>query len=869
MSDPNLPSPNDPSKLAQTRLAEACQTKDTSVRLAWAITICEAILLGVFAIALADYWLMLPVWIRSSGGLIVASLAGIGIFRLVRFYRRPTRLKEAALDVEAQRPALGCEISTAAEYLSGERKIQHEYEPELVAALQAEAAKKLKESQVRYERKVVRPAVILAITLFALLTFVLAAPVALTALQRTALPFSKARYTNVEVKPGNIEVPVGRDVEITNLFTGRIPKDPRLHLQKEGVPEWQSVALTRSNDGAYIHALKNLRSDVTYRVTGNDAESDNYRITTYVPPEVKDLNIQLKYPDYTKLRPATQKSPDITAVRASMAQVRIQPSVELGKAKLRFSAMPDVPLQPAEDGSWIASVTVTKDTEYWIELADKKSHLGVNEKPYHIKALPDKPPKVEITEPGKDTRSTATNKIPLKISVADDFGVSEIKVIFHKLGSSEQVINAKRETEQNGEVMASADLELSQLGLHEYELVAYHVEASDNNTLDGPGIGKSPTYFVEITNEEAGECKSQTQGQKVNLLVIQKQVIADTTALAANAASEKFDELAARQRDATEFGRMYLTSISAGGAATEAATAEMGAAIKDMETAVGYLGKQKRADSIPPEENALAHLYQVIKLLPELENLPTTPQLAKEKPPQSPKVKVVLEAIKQKKKEQPDNQELEEALQEAKNLARAQSGLNAALRNQGDASGRGQGDQPGEGQSKNSSKNPNPGQGKSQGTGKGKGQGKGQGQGQGTAGENPKESSEEKAESLEPQKPAQLAEKENELSKEAAALAEKLKRLAGKDTRVGHNAGGNAGRASSKMAEAAKAVKQGGFGAAGENGFQGELAMRRVIDQLERILKNQPEPTDVANEDFPKEFEGLISEYLKKLSHVE
>jgi len=34
-------------------------------------------------------------------------------------------------------------------------------------------------------------------------------------------------------------------------------------------------------------------------------------------------------------------------------------------------------------------------------------------------------------------------------------------------------------------------------------------------------------------------------------------------------------------------------------------------------------------------------------------------------------------------------------------------------------------------------------------------------------------------------------------------------------------------------------------------------------------LKDQPVLTDVASEDFPKDYEGLISEYLKKLSYAE
>ena len=123
---------------------------------------------------------------------------------------------------------------------------------------------------------------------------------------------------------------------------------------------------------------------------------------------------------------------------------------------------------------------------------------------------------------------------------------------------------------------------LSALGLKEYELIAFHAEATDHNTLDGPGVGKSPVYFVEITNEEGKPCLSQGQGQKVNLLAIEKQIIADTTALAPQAKAEAFEALAARQKDAAEFGQMYLDALEGGGAPAPAVNA-MRAALTDYE----------------------------------------------------------------------------------------------------------------------------------------------------------------------------------------------------------------------------------------------------------------------------------------------
>jgi len=284
--------------------------------------------------------------------------------------------------------------------------------------------------------------------------------------------------------------------------------------------------------------------------------------------------------------------------------------------------------------------------------------------------------------------------------------------------------------------------------------------------------------------------------------------------------------------------------------------------LKDMDRAATRLQEKNRSEALPAEEGALAHLYQVLKLLPELENLPTQPRMANQQPPASPKLSVVLEAIKQRKKGESNNQEVEEALKEAQDLARAQSAFNSAMRSQPG------GDSPKASDKDSTQSASNSGM-SSQAGGDSPNASDKESKSNGNAA-NPGESqSSEAAQAGPAQSPQQLAENEMRLSAEAGQLAEKLRRLAGKNSRLGHNAGNNANRAASSMASAGQAMGQGNLGQAGEKGFEGEVALRGVISQLERFLKNQPEPSDIAHEDYPKAYEALISEYLKKLSHSE
>lgn len=679
------------SRFAKDRLREASRAKHGARLMVVVLGTAALALLLVLSVAMLDYWFMLVPPVRFGALGVLGALVIGGAYKIIKTLRQPTALKDAALDAEADKPDLGCELSTAAEYLAGERKATQQYEHELAAALEEKAAGHLKRMEVPYWKRPLRPALLLMGLLFVALVFGVMASGGFTAFLRAMIPWANASYTRVEVKPGDIEIPIGRDVEVKSVFTGRIPKEAKFQWQDEGKADWQFAALTRNERGEYTYPLKGVRTALRYRISGSDAVSPEFTVQPYTPAEVKEWNVGLLYPEYTGKARTTQNSPDMTVLRGTLASIEISPTTKLSRARLQFKDGPAVDLAPQQNGFWKTDLKISKDAEFTVELADEKGRPGASVNSYRIVALPDEIPAVEITEPGQDIRATATNTVPVKIRAMDDYGLQELKIVYHRLGGPEEVILAKRNGETNSEF--SAEISLSGLGLKDYELVAYHAVAVDNNVLDGPGIGKSDVFFIEITDQEGSEGpKSEGKGQNVNLLVIQKQIIADTTALAMNAPSEKLDDLAKRQKDAAEFARIYQQQMAAGG--TNEAAALMREAIADMEKALGALEQRQPRIALPPEEHALAKLYQVIKLMPELENLPTAPpppkKEEKEEEEKPPMLAVVLEEIKKKKEEQPDSKELEEALETAKRLQEEHASLSIGIQNRGNASGAGE-----------------------------------------------------------------------------------------------------------------------------------------------------------------------------------
>src|ERR1043165_8625163 len=477
---------NKHSEYTADRLENARRTKNRMRLLNCVIVLCAAVLAIIVVAALIDYWWLLSFTGRCIAlGLLVLA-AGIGATRFGRFLLHPINTKQVALEMEAQRPELGCVVSTAAEYLSSGRAPSEEYGPELVAALQEMAAKRLLLVETNYYRSAIYSGGAMAAGLAGLLVFVLCAPGSSVWLARVTQPWSNQTYTHMKVEQGDLEIPVGQDLELKSIFMGRQPKHPQLRWSELSNSQPHSVAMNREADGSYAYRLKSLRESVQYQIIGDDAISPKYHIKTYVPPQVSDFKVQVRYPEYTKLKPVEETEPNLSVLRASQLAFRITCSDGVTRARLRFANETTLPLVSNTKNLWTASLTPTNDLYYWIDLEDNVGHKSANDKPFHLKILPDQPPTVEIAEPGMDVRSEATNKVRLKISVSDDFGVEDVKLVFQKLNSPAQTLACDLKRTNPKEAKADADIDLAPLHLKEYELVSYYAEARDNNTLDGP-----------------------------------------------------------------------------------------------------------------------------------------------------------------------------------------------------------------------------------------------------------------------------------------------------------------------------------------------------------------------------------------------
>ena len=838
-----------PSQFTADRLAAIRRAKNRATRIVWIAGALAVWLLAVFLFAFTDYRSSLSKVLREADALVLGGILVFAAIRLWLLMRRPGNAKNTALELESRRPDLGCVVSTATEYLTGERTAAQDYEPELVEALQEQAAKKIRAVKTPWEgRKIAAALGGFLLALGVLAFFVLRMPGGGTAILRVTGPWANATYTRVDVKPGNAEVATGHNLNVLAAFHGRLPKDACLLWRASQSDFWQTVALTLSGQGICTNLIPNITTNTVYKVTGGDAVSPEFSINLYNPPEIKSLLTTVTFPAYTKHPPVEETTPDLRVVRGSRLAFRLVASGEITGATMCFTNQRPVELTRDSNNQWTASLAATNSFDYRVELVDKAGRKGGNENPYHVVVVADAPPQVDIVGPGADIRADPTNKIPLQISATDDFGVSGIKLVFHKLSEPENTVVCNATNLNKPETSALAELDLTPLHLQPYDVVAYHAEASDNNTLDGPGIGKSPVYFIEVTSkEEAMPSESHSQAQKINLLQLEKQIIAATTAVAEDAVREKLPDVGAVQRLSREYAETFKESSSVLAAAPPEARVEFDAALGAMDGAIKSLDHIQRNPALASEDDALKHLYQAVRLFPDLK-----PCMCN-----CTGIKIVAEAIEKKKMDEKTKreQELPKVIAQAKKIAGAQAQLNGLYRKSAEDSpslAKGGGKPPGQtgpgGGSEHSqdgkllAKNPSA---------------------AGPDGAKPPNSPDDGQK----QTTGDPSAEQTKLAAQVSELAAKLRELAGSDPRISSRHSQHMSDVAGNMQQAADLAAANNSQAADDTGRLAFTELEEIVGALEILSNDQLHASDSAAEAYPKEYGQKIADYLRTLSY--
>ena len=261
------------------------------------------------------------------------------------------------------------------------------------------------------------------------------------------------------------------------------------------------------------------------------------------------------------------------------------------------------------DGNILTTtVDVTEDGTYAVELLCIDGFNNEIPVEYKIRAVPDNAPEVVIKEPGRDVKATKLEEVQIIAEAKDDYGVEKLSLMYRigagdlqelapavggtsgpdnveidnvdfglRKGTSSHQPPVRTPREQQKNAMRTTEntytFYMEEFDVAPGEVISYYAQATDNNTLTGPGEASSEIYFIEVRpfNErfqeedgEQGEPAPPAPNIILELIATQKQIIRETWKhinAAPAAVTERFNVGGTSGPDTEEYPQDYQTAV--------------------------------------------------------------------------------------------------------------------------------------------------------------------------------------------------------------------------------------------------------------------------------------------------------------------
>ena len=323
------------------------------------------------------------------------------------------------------------------------------------------------------------------------------------ALGRLGRPFAAVGVppTTIVVRPGDVTLVSGDDLEVEASVEGPIEGDPVLRFEARGELPSERRMETRG-PGEYGAALRDLRGDVDYSVKVGGVESPSYVARVVERPFVTGVRLDYAFPEYSGLMPRSvdENTGDITALAGTRVEMTVSASKRLREAKLLFDDGTVVRMERTGPRAFSGSLVVTERAAYSIALLDEDGLANPHPPVYSIVAVRDEYPLVKIVEPGEDLEVPRGMSLPVAVSAIDDYGVDEVVLRYALEGGIDEgtVPVVAPHTGPRREVAAQIEWDLSDTGLLPGSILIYFAEVIDNDSVSGPKTARSRSYVLRF-----------------------------------------------------------------------------------------------------------------------------------------------------------------------------------------------------------------------------------------------------------------------------------------------------------------------------------------------------------------------------------
>src|SRR5438105_3273778 len=132
---------------------------------------------------------------------------------------------------------------------------------------------------------------------------------------------------------------------------------------------------------------------------------------------------------------------DIAALKGTQVRVRVTTTVPARGGRLiveRGQRTDTVALTPLADGTLGGSLRVDAAGFYKVELQAQDGRIFPGSLDYTIDALPDRPPTIVFTKPGRDEKVLNVDEVYAEVQADDDYGVQKLDLVYSVNGGPEK-----------------------------------------------------------------------------------------------------------------------------------------------------------------------------------------------------------------------------------------------------------------------------------------------------------------------------------------------------------------------------------------------------------------------------------------------
>ncbi len=219
-------------------------------------------------------------------------------------------------------------------------------------------------------------------------------------------------------------------------------------------------------------------------------------------PLVGDIDITLTPPPYARRAPTRlpSTSGDFRALAGTRARIVTRALADTSKVAIVHerdgAELEIVPLTP--DGPGLsAELVVAGPARYRFQIEGPRGQRTVEAIAHAIEIEPDVAPTIALYAPGDDLDVTNMKRIELAYVAEDDFGVAKVELVWEIAGKSERKTWAAL-AEAPGRAQGKVVWDLAEVALPAGALVTYHLEATDNDSVDGPNVGRSRELRLRV-----------------------------------------------------------------------------------------------------------------------------------------------------------------------------------------------------------------------------------------------------------------------------------------------------------------------------------------------------------------------------------